>query len=125
LSTVINETCHVAHSLFSERFGFARWLKHLTDGDPPGWAEIGRAVGRTGQAISGYSEEAEPPIDFRVHAALAEFLGVDERWIIRDEGQAPMPELWEVWISARRKRGAKQGRGIPAVRDASAGKKRA
>ncbi len=45
---------------------------------------------------------AEPPTDWRVHAPLAAYLGVDERWLVRDEGEPPRPELWAAWIKERR-----------------------
>ena len=92
---------HVAPSTFAERFGYARWLRHLASGESPGFAEIGRAVERTGVAVSAWRDAVELPPDWRVHEPLSSFFGVDERWLIRDQGEAPRPDLWEVWIAAR------------------------
>lgn len=103
VSTPISDWCHVARSTFGERLGYARWLYHLVTGEAPAYAEIGRATGRTGQAVSGWMGVAESPADYRVHAPTAEFLGVDERWLFRDEGEPPRPELWKEWIKERRR----------------------
>lgn len=92
----------VAHSRFGERFGYGRWLKHLTDGVAPTHAEIGRAVDRTGPAVGAWLLEAEPPSDWKVHTPLAELLGLEEKWLIRDVGPPPRPELWREWLVARR-----------------------
>lgn len=92
----------MARSTFSERFGFARWLRHLTTGESPGFAEIGRAVERTGPAVGAWLQSDDPPPDWRVHEPLATYFGVDERWLIREQGEPPRLDLWEVWIAARR-----------------------
>jgi hypothetical protein len=91
----------VATSRFGQRFGYARWLKHLVDGTAPTHAEIGRAVGRTGPAVGAWLAESEPPSDWKVHAPLAGFLGVDEGWLVKQEGKPPRPELWREWLVAR------------------------
>jgi hypothetical protein len=97
------ETCHVPQSSrFSLRIGYAGWLLHLRRGEPVGFAEIGRAVGRTGQAVSGWFRAPHPPVDYRVHAALAGFLGVDADWLVRDAGDPPRPELWAAWTATRK-----------------------
>lgn len=93
----------VAPPAFGERLGYARWLKHLTDGVAPAHAEIGREVGRTGPAVGAWMDEEEPPTDYRVHGPLAAFLGVDERWLIKNEVEPPRPELWKAWIAERRR----------------------
>lgn len=92
---------HVAKSSFALRFGYAGWLLHLKRGDAPGFAEIGRKVTRTGQAVSAWAAAAEAPTDYRVHRPLAEFLEVDEAWLVRGEGEPPRAELWTAWIRAR------------------------
>lgn len=90
-------------SLFSERFGYARWLRHLATGEAPGFAEVGRAVERTGQAVSAWSSAEEAPVDWRVHGPLARFLDVEENWLIKNVGEPPLPDLWRVWTGVRRK----------------------
>jgi hypothetical protein len=40
-----------------------------------------------------------PPVDFRVHRPVAAFLGVEERWLFRAEGEAPEPALWAAWCA--------------------------
>src|SRR5690349_9575018 len=94
-------TCHVAHSAWPVRFGYARWLRHLETGEAPSFADIGREVERTGQAVSSWAKADAPPTDFRVHAPLAGYLGVPERWLIQDVGEPPRPELWGAWTAAR------------------------
>lgn len=119
------EAFHVTHSTFAERFGYALWIKHLRDGDAPSFAEIGRAVDRTGPAVSAWRNSEEPPPDYRVHPPMAAYFDIDERWLIRDEGVAPEPELWTRWLRERRRRGAKQSRGVPATRPGDVQRKRA
>lgn len=94
---------------FRHRFGYAVWLKHLEEGEPPGYAEIGRAVvttekpdGYTGQGVSTWARSDRPPRDFETHAPLAAALGVAEDWLIKEEGEPPRGELWETWNRARR-----------------------
>lgn len=112
----------MAHSRFDERLGYARWLKHLVDGEAPAHSEIGQAVDRTGQAVSGWARKAEPPSDFRVHAPLAKYLAVDQAWLIEGAGEAPRAELWKAWLQERR-RAPKVG--LRPAKDGSAAKKRA
>lgn len=92
----------MAHTKFYERFGYARWLYHLDTGAAPAHAEIAREIGRTGPAVSGWMDDENPPTDYRVHQPLADFLGVDAKWLISDVGEAPRPQLWAVWLKARR-----------------------
>lgn len=87
---------------FGIRLGYARWLKHLRDGWAPGHAEIGKAVGRTGQAVRGWAQLDDAPTDYRIHEPLVEFLGIDETWLIRGDGDAPKPDLWKEWTRARK-----------------------
>lgn len=94
---------HVALSRFAERFGYSRWLYHLIHGVAPAHSEIGRAVSRTGPAVYGWMDMDEPPNDYRVHAPLAEFLGVSEEWLIKNQGEPPRPDLWKAWIAERRR----------------------
>lgn len=92
----------MAQSTFALRFGFARWLKHLEAGEAPSHAEIGRAVERTGQAVSGWSAAPDPPPDWKVHEPLAAYLGVAEGWLVKNRGEPPHPELWPIWTKHRR-----------------------
>lgn len=95
-----NESFHVEQS-FGTRLGYLRWLRHLLTGEAPGHAEIGRAVGLTGQAIMGWAARDEPPDNWRHHEPLAAFFGVDDTWLIRGQGNPPRPELWRAWLEAR------------------------
>lgn len=90
-----------AGSTFGERFGYACWLYYLREGKAPAYAAIGRVAGRTGEAVGMWMNAKEPPSDFKVHEPAASFLGIDERWLFREEGEPPRPDLWEVWIAAR------------------------
>lgn len=88
---------------FSSRFGYARWLKHLREGQAPTHAAIGDAIGgRTGQGVAKMGKAEKPPKDWEIHTPLATFLGVDELWLIRNVGEPPEPELWKVWLRYRR-----------------------
>lgn len=91
----------LAHSTFALRFGYAVWLLHLKRGDAPGFAEIGRAVTRTGQAVSAWAVAEEAPVDYRVHGPLAAFLSVEEGWLVKNVGDPPRPDLWKAWTEAR------------------------
>lgn len=93
---------------FGSRLGYARWLLHLRTGAAPSHAEIGREVGRTGPAVSGWMEDEAAPVDYRVHGPLADFLGVAEEWLIKNAGSPPRPALWKEWLAAREA----QGRGV-------------
>lgn len=93
---------HVAHSTFADRFGYVRWLAHLRTGESPGFADIARAIGRTGPAVSAWTVADDPPPDYRIHEPLARYFECAERWLIRDDGEPPRPELWKVWADARR-----------------------
>lgn len=96
------DTAFYVKSTFAERLAFARLVHHYRSGESPGNAEIGRAVERTGPWVTKWAKSSEPPTDFRVHAPLAAFLGVEERWLIRDQGDPPMVELWRRWLADRR-----------------------
>jgi hypothetical protein len=91
----------VKPSGFGSRFGYARWLYHLRAGAAPTHAEIAREVNRTGPAVSAWGDADEAPVDYRVHAPLAEFLEVDEAWLVKNVGEPPRPELWQAWRAAR------------------------
>lgn len=86
---------------FGSRFGYARWLYHLRTGSAPTHAEIAREVKRTGPAVSAWVEADDAPVDYRVHAPLAEFLEVDEAWLVKNAGEPPRAELWQAWRAAR------------------------
>jgi hypothetical protein len=98
----------VAPSTFAERFGFARWLRFLATGEASSFAEIGRAVDRTGQAVSAWSSAGDAPTDWRVHEPLAAFLSVEDAWLVKNAGEPPRADLWAVWIAARRPKVAKR-----------------
>lgn len=88
---------------FGARFGYLRWLRFLRDGDAASWAEIGRAIGRTGQAISAWGSMREVPTDYRLHRPLLDYFELkDGEWLIEGRGNPPMPDLWSVWLQARR-----------------------
>jgi hypothetical protein len=91
----------VKPSGFGSRFGYARWLYHLRHAAAPTHAEIARAVNRTGPAVSAWAEVDEAPVDYRVHEPLADFLEVDEAWLVKNVGDPPRADLWEAWRSAR------------------------
>lgn len=80
-------------------------------GDAPGNAEIGKAAERTGQWVAKWAESETAPRDFEVHTPVTEYLltpvsgrevSLDERWLFRAQGDPPHPELWKIWINARR-----------------------
>jgi hypothetical protein len=93
--------CPVKLSGFAERLAFARLLTHFRTGRCLSNTEIGAAVGRTQPWVTKWAKSATPPRDYEVHAPLAGFLGVDERWLIRGEGDAPELELWNRWRDER------------------------
>jgi hypothetical protein len=85
---------------FGLRLGFARWLRHLVEGEAPGHADIGRAVGVTGPAVSLWmGQDKAPKWDY--HRALADYLGVDKDWLIEGIGEPPHKQLWRLWIARR------------------------
>lgn len=94
-------------SKFHERFGYARWIRHLVTGEAPSFAMIAKALPgekgepMTGQAVSGWKRRTEPPTNWKLHAPLAAALGVDEDWLIKDEGEPPHSALWAAWLEAR------------------------
>jgi hypothetical protein len=97
---------NVPNSTFGERFEYAVFLYHLEHGRAPGNAEIGKAVGRKGQAVTLWSVREAPPPDYRdgkpLHVPLAAFFGVDRTWLIDNDGEPPRPDLWRDWITKRR-----------------------
>ena len=112
---------------FGERLAYARLLVHFRSGRCLTNTEIGAAVERTQPWVTKWAKSAKPPRDYEVHAPLAAFLAVDERWLIRGEGTAPESELWERWIAARVSRPAVRLSGESAKpahgsRDAKSGK---
>lgn len=92
---------HSHATTFAERLAFARLVYHYRTGKSPGNADLGRAVKRTQPWATKWAASDTPPTDYRVHAPLAAFLQVDERWLIRGEGEPPMPDLWTTWRSQR------------------------
>jgi len=85
---------------FAERLAYARLLVHLRTGRCVTHTEISEAVGRTQPWVTKWARSATPPRDYEVHRPLAAFLDVDEAWLVRGEGSAPEPELWERWLAA-------------------------
>lgn len=114
VSTFRFDTFHVEPSTtFAERFAYARVLRHFFGGDAPGNAEIGKAAERTGQWVTKWAESSTPPRDFEVHRPVTAYLltpvtgrdaDLDERWLFRNQGEPPYPDLWEIWVSIRRLR---------------------
>ena len=94
----------MARSEFGARLGYVRWLFHLLTGESPSFAEIGKAVGVSGQAVSGWAKRAAPPVGYESSKALVAFFGVDEDWLIGGHGDPPRPDLWRIWIAARTRR---------------------
>jgi len=90
---------NVAHTTFAERLAYARLVFHYRTGKAPGNAEIARSAGRTGEWLTKWERSPTPPRDYTVHAPIAAYLGADERWLFRGEGEPPMPQLWEEWYA--------------------------
>lgn len=90
---------HVEHS-FGTRFGYLRWLQFLRTGECASFAEIARAVGRTGPAVSAWMRATDAPTDYRVREQLTEYFG--EAWLLDGGDKAPEPELWKLWLRHRR-----------------------
>lgn len=91
-----------AKSRFGDRFGYVRWLKHLERGEALDHADIGRAIGRTGPAVSAWQGMREPPAakpDF--YTQVADYFGVSREWLFEDKDGPPHPDLWKAWIAAR------------------------
>lgn len=114
-SSVIATRSHVAHSKFWERLAYARFRYSAYHGHEPGNAEIGRAVDRSGQAISAWDGRDLPPPDYidgkPLHQPLADFLEVPKTWLIGGDGDPPDGDLWKYWQALRAHRrpsGAKQ-----------------
>lgn len=98
---------------FGERFGFALWMAHLTTGEVPSYADIGRRVGRTGPAVGAWIAANDPPPDWKVHEPLAKYLGVEDDWLVKGRGEPPDQILWSRWI-AHRRGSAKRSPVVPA-----------
>lgn len=95
---------------FGDRFGFLLWLKHLENGEPPSYRDVGKAVERTGEAVGAWRVREDAPPDYRLHDPLADFFGADPEWIVTGKGEPPEPELWKVWTRYRRA----QPKSVPA-----------
>lgn len=90
---------HVAQSFFGVRFNYLRWRRFLETGEAPTFADIGRAVGRTGPAVGAWVHMQGAPTDYRLHGPLLEFFELEsDAWLIKDQGEAPDPELYRVWL---------------------------
>lgn len=89
---------------FAERLAFARVLMHFRRGRCVTNTEIGAAVERTQPWVTKWAKSATPPKDYEVHRPLAAYLGVEESWLIRGEGDPPDVDLWDRWIAMRAKR---------------------
>lgn len=92
---------------FGERFEFVRFLLHLRTGKCPENAEIGRAVGRTGQWVTKWAGKDTAPPDYLggqpLHAPLLAYFGVGN-WLIDGAGDPPDLILWQRWRVARQDR---------------------
>jgi hypothetical protein len=93
----------VKPSTFAERLAYARWLYHGARGEVLSNTDIATAVKRTQPWVTKWADSDTPPRDYEVHEPLATLLGVDERWLIRGEGNPPRAELWDEWSKARRR----------------------
>lgn len=122
--------CHVAPvmaSTFGQRFGYARWLYHLRTGDAPTNKAIAEQVGRSAPAVGAWVVAEAPPPHYITHAPLAAFFELDERWLLRGEGDPPYPELWKEWLAAREREAREPKDATPyviAVPDQRGGKKK-
>jgi transcriptional regulator with XRE-family HTH domain len=114
LSRASFDRFHVARDDFSVRFGYVRWLFHLLTGEAPGFAEIGKAIGVTGQAVSGWAKRESAPASYASNKALVAYFGASEAWLIEGQGGPPRPDLWDVWLAARTRKG---GALPPAITD--------
>lgn len=126
LSSLLSKRFHVARTRFGHRFGFALWLHHLRTGRALPWSKIGEAVGRTGQAVSAWPEQEEAPTDWKIQEPLSQLLGASVEWLIKDQGEPPMPDLWDVWLRTRQKEDrarAKEMSGFEAQSSKPAAKK--
>lgn len=88
------------------RLGFLLWLKHLSEGEPPSYKEVGEAVGRTGVTVSAWRGFEEPPSDYKLHGPLEHYFGAPAKWIVDGAGDPPQPDLWKIWVKMRRVRHA-------------------
>lgn len=86
---------------FAERLAYARILVHFRLGRCITNTAIGAAVDRTQPWVTKWAKSSKPPKDFQVHEPLAAFLGVDEMWLIRGQGEPPERDLWDRWVSSR------------------------
>lgn len=82
-------------------FVSVRWLWHLTHGDAPTNEAIAAAAEHTGQWLTGLLKQGRAPTKAADHRAVAAFFGVSRDWLFEDVGEAPMPDLWPVWLEAR------------------------
>jgi len=46
----------------------------------------------------------DPPRDWEIQEPTSRFLGVPASWLFRNETDAPEPDLWDLWLKARRSR---------------------
>lgn len=109
----------MTHTTFAERLAFARLVRLWRTGLYAGNAEIARAVGHTGQWMSKWAGSETPPPNYLAHAPLAAYLEVDERWLIRGEGEPPRPDLWAIWIEDQRRRTLPASATPPRVKPAA------
>jgi hypothetical protein len=95
----------VTESVFHERLAFARLLRHLGTGRCPSNAEIGRAVGATGQWVVPYTRSDEAPAGYGYIRGLVAFfsLGKYEDWFVTGAGEPPMPKLWGTFVANYRR----------------------
>lgn len=110
---------------FGNRLAYLLWLRHLEDGQCPGNAEIGREVGVTGPAVTGWLKRDDAPDQWKrsVEKKLLEFFGITDRaaWFLEGNGEPPRVDLWVVWSEARQP--LAKGGGIDQTRPAGASRR--
>lgn len=115
---------------FHERLAYARWLRHLRTGECTTDKEIADATDRSSPWVTKWKVSEEAPADRHAARALSTFFGIEERWLMDGEGEAPEPDLWPRWEAARRSARARKKsdvgldvKGRPTVRDPRKGQR--
>lgn len=87
---------------FAERLAYACWLFFGLHGSEPSQTEMAARVKRAQPTVREWFAREKPPIDWEVHAPLADYLGVPEGWLIRNVQPPPEPLLWAWWLGRKR-----------------------
>jgi transcriptional regulator with XRE-family HTH domain len=74
---------------------------HFRTGQCVGQTDIAKAADRTQPWVAKWEKSPSAPKDYTTHRPLAAYLGVDEDWLIRGEGEPPEPDLWDRWSASR------------------------